>query len=168
MNNMNGMPSLENANVVEKPVDGISLNNEEQALSESLINFQQVFEQFSNMPIPENASPELKAEMSKTKVLVTGIKEQMSGLMGKSADWLKEKGMKIFERTKKYLPALAIVTGATLIGSTASFFEQAGAHDTVPEIVKNMSIMITGLITAGAGLYNVMNPEEKGKETTTI
>lgn len=142
MNNMNGMPSLENTDVLEKTVDPV------------VAHFHEICEQFANMPIPENASPELIAEMSKTKVLVTGIKEQMGGLMGKSADWLKEKGMKIFERTKKYLPALAIVTGATLIGSTASFFEQAGAHDTVGEIVKNMSIMISGLITAGAGLYN--------------
>lgn len=162
---MNGMSSLENTDVLKKPVDGASLNNEKQAwTSDHLISFQQLCEQFNSIKLPENASPELKAEMSKTKELVTGIKEQMSGLMGKSADWLKEKGMKIFERTKKYLPALAIVTGATLVGSTASFFEQAGAHDTVPEILKNMLIMISGLITAGAGIYNSKTYEKFEEE----
>ena len=157
MGNMNGA-SLENTNVLEKTVE----------VDPTIAHFHEVCEQLVNMPIPENASLELKTAMSETKRLVADIKEKMGSLASKSMDWLKEKGMKIFDRTKKYLPALAIVTGATLVGSTASYFSQEGSHTDTVEILKNMTLMIGGLITAGAGLYKAINPEENGKEATTI
>jgi hypothetical protein len=140
----------------------------EKTVDPTIAHFHEVCEQLINRPIPENASPELKAEMLKTKSLVTDIKEKMGSLASKSVDWLKEKGMKIFDRTKKYLPALAIVTGATLAGSTASYFSQEGSHTDTVEILKNMTLMIGGLITSGAGLYKAINPEENGKEATNI
>ena len=140
----------------------------EKTVDPTIVYFREMCEQLVNMPIPENATPELKAEMLKTKSLVTDIKEKMGSLASKSMDWLKEKGMKIFDRTKKYLPALEMAVGVVLAGSTASYFSQEGSHTDTVEILKNMTLMIGGLITAGAGLYKAINPEENGKEATTI
>ena len=56
MNNMKGMPSL------EKPANP------------TLIHFHKIYEQFGNIPEDENWSPEIKAEIAKSKILIAEIK----------------------------------------------------------------------------------------------